>query len=125
MAQTIILKRSAVQGNIPTTSQLELGEIGINTVDGKIFIKKDDGTTSIIEVGGSSATSDPIEHDYTSTAGQTDFSIVGVALTYLGVFVNGIKRRSSDYTITDDGSDTTVTFSVGLNSNDWVQLLEY
>lgn len=54
MANTFQFKRSSVQGKIPTTSQLALGEIGINTYDGKLFLKKDDGTASIVEVGGSS-----------------------------------------------------------------------
>jgi hypothetical protein len=47
----ILNKRSSVQGNTPTTSDLQLGEIGINTYDGKIFIKKDAGTAEIVEVG--------------------------------------------------------------------------
>lgn len=52
MANTIILKRSATPGNVPTTAQLELGEIAINTYDGKVFIKKSvAGTPSIVEVG--------------------------------------------------------------------------
>ena len=36
---------------VPTTTQLALGEVAINTYDGKVFIKKDDGTESIVEVG--------------------------------------------------------------------------
>lgn len=51
MAQNIILKRSAVGGNIPTTASLLLGEVAINTNDGKMFIKKNNGTESIVEVG--------------------------------------------------------------------------
>ena len=52
MAQTIKLKRSATAGNTPTTSQLSLGEIAINTTDGKLFIKRSvGGTESIVEVG--------------------------------------------------------------------------
>jgi len=51
MAQTIKLKRSSTTGNVPTTSQLDLGELAINTTDGKIFIKKDvSGTESIVEI---------------------------------------------------------------------------
>lgn len=49
---TIKLRRSAVPGRVPTTSQLELGEIAINTADGKIYIKKYDSssnTESIVE----------------------------------------------------------------------------
>lgn len=51
MANLIKLRRSAVQGNVPTTGQLALGEVAMNTHDGKLFLKKDDGTESIVEVG--------------------------------------------------------------------------
>lgn len=47
----IRIKRSAVSGAIPTTAQLALGELAINTADGKVFLKKDDGVESIIEIG--------------------------------------------------------------------------
>ena len=50
MSTLIKLKRSAVAGRVPTTSQLELGELAINTADGKIYIKQDvSGTESIVE----------------------------------------------------------------------------
>jgi hypothetical protein len=50
---TIKLRRSAVSGNKPNTSQLDLGEVAINTHDGKMFFKRDkDGELSIIELGG-------------------------------------------------------------------------
>ena len=53
MANLIKLRRSAVQGAVPTTSQLELGELAINTYDGKLFLKRDDGLAQyIVEVGG-------------------------------------------------------------------------
>ena len=52
MANTIVLKRSATPGKVPTTSQLSLGEIAINTHDGLIYIKKDDGTPSVVQIGG-------------------------------------------------------------------------
>lgn len=50
MAQTVQLKRSAVAGKVPTTSDLALGEIAINTYDGRIFFKKDPGSPSVITV---------------------------------------------------------------------------
>ena len=50
MSTLIKLRRSAVAGRVPTTSQLELGELAINTADGKIYIKQDvGGTESIVE----------------------------------------------------------------------------
>jgi len=53
MANLIKLRRSAVQGAVPTTSQLELGELAMNTYDGKLFLKRDDGLAQyIVEVGG-------------------------------------------------------------------------
>lgn len=51
MANTVKLKRSATPSAVPTTGQLDLGEIAINTYDGKVYIKKDDGTAAIVEVG--------------------------------------------------------------------------
>lgn len=52
MANTVRLKRSAVPGKIPSTANLELGEIGVNTHDGKVYLKKDtNGVESIVEVG--------------------------------------------------------------------------
>ena len=39
MSQNIRLKRSAVPGRVPTTDQLELGEIALNTYDGKLYLK--------------------------------------------------------------------------------------
>ena len=47
MAQTIKLRRSAVAGNRPTTAQIDLGELAINTADGKIYFERSgsDGDT--------------------------------------------------------------------------------
>ena len=59
MANTIIVKRSNVPSKVPTTAQLALGEIAINTYDGKVYIKKNNGAESVIEIGsggGSGAT---------------------------------------------------------------------
>ena len=50
MAQVVKLKRTSVAGRKPTTSNLELGELAINTFDGKIYFEKDNGTTSIEEI---------------------------------------------------------------------------
>ena len=59
MSTTIKLRRSAVPGRVPTVNQLELGEIALNTADGKIYFKKYDpaaNTESIVDV---SANLDP------------------------------------------------------------------
>lgn len=58
MANTIKIKRSAVPGRVPTIENLELGELAINTHDGKLFLKKEylndqqEAEQSIIEFYG-------------------------------------------------------------------------
>ncbi len=47
MAQNILQRRSAIQGKVPDTSSLQVGEIAINTYDGKAFIHKSGSTESI------------------------------------------------------------------------------
>ena len=47
MAQTIKLRRSSTEGKVPTTAQLSLGELAINTYDGRIFFEKNDGSATI------------------------------------------------------------------------------
>ena len=49
MSQTIILKRSAVSGKVPTTSSLSIGELAINTYDGKIFLNQSSSTQQAIQ----------------------------------------------------------------------------
>jgi len=47
MAQNILQRRSAIQGKTPTTSSLQVGEIALNTYDGKAYIHKSGSTQSI------------------------------------------------------------------------------
>src|SRR5574343_851922 len=49
MSQTILLKRSAVDNKEPIITDLSLGEIAINTYNGRLFIKKDNGVEAIVE----------------------------------------------------------------------------
>jgi hypothetical protein len=43
MSVTLLHKRNNIAGLIPSVNSLELGELAINTYDGKLFIKKTDG----------------------------------------------------------------------------------
>lgn len=54
MATVVKLKRSAVPGKIPATTDLGLGEIAVNTYDGKLYIKKlVGGVETVIGIGES------------------------------------------------------------------------
>ena len=48
MAVNIKLKRSGVAGKVPTTSSLELGEVALNTYDGRAFMKQQVGSTQTV-----------------------------------------------------------------------------
>jgi hypothetical protein len=51
MVNTIRHKRSSTAGATPAAGSLVTGELALNTADGKLFTKKDNGT--IVEIGGS------------------------------------------------------------------------
>jgi hypothetical protein len=92
MAQTILLKRSAVPGKVPTTSDIPLGSLALNTYDGKLFTKTNQsGSEAIVDLsaggggGGPIAeTAQVISEDLTLTAGSNGFSVgpVEIAATY-------------------------------------------
>lgn len=63
MASTIKMKRSAIAGKAPTPAQLDLGELAINTRDGKLFLKRADGSEEIIEVGAVGGRLRPMPQD--------------------------------------------------------------
>lgn len=46
----ILLKRSASAGKVPTIEQLSLGELAVNTHDGRLFLKRDNGAEVVIEL---------------------------------------------------------------------------
>ena len=128
MAQTVKLKRSSVSGNIPLTSQLELGEVAINTFDGRMYIKKDDGTEQIVEIGNDLGVLQG--YDFTATASQTIFTGIDdnlIGFIYnpgnIQVFLNGILLDDAvDYTQT---SSTTLTLSEPTEAGDTLQIFSF
>ena len=46
-ANEIKLKRSSVESRVPSVSDLTLGELAVNTYDGKLFFKKNNGSDSL------------------------------------------------------------------------------
>ncbi len=48
MANTITHKRSTTPGAVPTTGDLQAGELAINVYDGKVFLEKDSGSPEIV-----------------------------------------------------------------------------
>ena len=130
MTQTVQLKRSATAGAIPSTSDLALGELALNTYDGKAYIKKSvGGTESIVEVGAdSSAEITVMKHYlYNASANQTTFSGTDAnneSLSYttgqILVFLNGVFLDPDDYTASNG---TTIVLDDGAKSSDYLEII--
>jgi len=129
MTQTVQLKRSATAGAIPSTSDLSLGELAINTYDGKAYIKKSvGGTESIVEVGAEQAKFNQMSHNlFNASANQTTFSGTdanGDSLSYTAgqilVFLNGVFLDPDDYTATNG---TSIVLDDGAKSSDYLEII--
>ena len=96
----IKLRRSATQGSIPTTANLDLGELAINTYDGKLYVKKSfGGIDRVAQVGSSSysynlftgvtetltvtVASSTSDHRYNGTGSSNKYFINGLPSPYL------------------------------------------
>ena len=133
----IRLRRSSVAGNIPTIEQLNLGELAINTADGKLYLKKQiDGIEQVVEVGADArAGLVSTFNTYIYTSDGTLQSISGADdygnhLTYdlssprrIQVYLNGVLlHQGVDYTSPDGIS---VVMEYPIDSDQVVQIAAY
>lgn len=115
MSTVLQHKRSSVQGNIPSTSDLALGEIAINTRDGKAFLKRDvSGTESVLEFLSfdTRTAADLVTNDAFTGDGTTveflGLSQVPASVNHMVVTINGVVQEpSTNYTF----SGTQITFT--------------
>ena len=117
-------------GDVPGIEELRLGEIGINTQDGKVYIKREyDGIETIVEIGsagesGLSATTTFNAYIYTSDgtleiiSGEDDS---GNVLQYdpdpntpsrIQVYLNGVLLHQGIDYVANDGSTISLTHVV-------------
>ena len=104
MANKIQVKRSAVPAKVPTTGDLDLGELAINTYDGVIYLKKDNGTASIVQVGGGGS------GDVVGPSSATDNAVARFNST------TGKLIQNSGVTIDDNSNVTANTSFQGFTS---------
>ena len=132
----IKLRRSATASAVPTTSQLDLGEIALNTYDGKAYMKKDvGGTESVVQIGSSEAVSADIlkEYQYDGSDGSSGNTVFSGAdnnsntLKYtvgaLQVWLNGVLLQPTvDYTA---ANGTTITLINAASNGDLLQIIAW
>lgn len=101
MPAAILLRQNSVAGTVPTTSNLQAGELAVNVVDGKLYAYRNNGAASVIQVNPVSsnaemtwqpvaglAPQDTYEFDdrailFSQGSGQSATMIVRVPSTYL------------------------------------------
>jgi hypothetical protein len=98
MANVVKLKRSAVSGKQPSVSDLQLGEVALNTHDGNLFFKKDDGSQSIVQVVTTDGT-----QSLTNKTFADDLTIIGNLV--MGTNARNIDLSSGAGIIDDQGDD--------------------
>lgn len=126
MSTVLQHKRSSVLGQVPSTSNLALGEIAINTRDGKAFIKRDvSGTQSIVELlsyDTRTAAELITNNTYTGNGSQTTFTAlnsVPTSANHCVVTINGVVQEpTTDYTVSND----TITFTSAPANGDTVEV---
>jgi hypothetical protein len=112
MANTVVLKRSAVTGRNPTTSDLALGELAINTYDGNLFFKKDSGTASIMSVATLTGTQTLTNKTLSSailTGTLTAGGGVGTNGQLLASTGSGVQWVTRDVSTLDSLSDVVIS----------------
>lgn len=102
MSQQILIKRSAVPDKVPSIEQLALGELALNTSDGKLFLKKSvSGIETIVEIGSTTITG-----DVTGSGNSTiELTLTPTGVTpgsYAKVTVDGKGRVTAGTTLTAD-----------------------
>ncbi len=122
MAQSIILKRSATSGKVPTTSSLSVGELAINTYDGKVFLKKSGSSESIQTL----VTTDSITTgSLTLTGDMTVLGSINARQFNIGIISSSILYTSGSNKFGDTSDDSheftgsvSITGSLLLNGAD-------
>lgn len=151
MAVSVLLKRTSVSGRTPTTASLALGELALNTFDGRVFFKKNAGSGDVLlelatqtwVTGQGYATVANLNTAIpagtagqllgaTGTAGSAaavalgnNFSTSGGTLTLVGVaqtLTVAISGASQNLTATQIGASNTIIFTGALSVNSTVSL---
>ena len=118
----IRIRRSATPNKVPQTSQLQLGELAINTFDGKLYLEQDQtsgsGIATVIAVNPWNVGIGSLAYDTYFTAGDVG---IGTDNPTVRLDVRGDVNVSGTLTATafvGDGSGlSNVSSTLGINTN--------
>jgi len=103
MATVIKIKRSEVASSVPTTSDLEVGEIAVNTSDRKVYIR--DSGDSIVTVANFSETNDLSSIGQSLLPDTTEtYDIGSASKRWRDIYLSGNTINLNGATISSDGT---------------------
>ena len=110
MGQTVKLRRSAVPGKVPINSQLQLGELSVNTADGKLFFAKSGSLGPSIEeiITTNTQNTGSIDLVGALTASVVSSSFIGDGSELYNIPASGVVGLSLDQ-ISSDGAVAAIT----------------
>jgi hypothetical protein len=104
MPNVIRHKRSGTTSAVPSAGSLVAGELAINTADGKLFTKRDNG--SVVEIGAASTPSAILVTS--SNSASTLYPVLGSASSGASLFVDDVTTPFSY--VPSTGTLTTKTY---------------
>jgi hypothetical protein len=120
MAVKIELKRSAIPGKVPTVSQLDLGELAINTYDGTVYFKQDTTVSeSIIQLATTAGSGSAVVS--ASHADNADFAI---SSSYANFATTAGSAISSSYSLSGSYAQTA-SFALNTGTASYVLSASY
>ncbi len=119
MASTIKLKNSVVQGTIPLVTDLILGELAVNSYDGKIFLKKNNGVESIVDLTTNFVTFETLNANGDVGTGATQLAIGNHTHAYEPLDANILRVSDIVNNLTTGGISDPLSAEMGkaLNTN--------
>jgi hypothetical protein len=131
MSNTIQLKRSATAGKIPLITDVELGELAMNTADGKLFMKKKGTPNTIVEIGGGGDDTKVAKAGDTmtgnlaiNTVAANNFSLTSPIGKSIAMGIEGsgpefsiVGSSTTPYTITSYDSSSTIQSALAFKTN--------
>jgi len=115
-------KRSAVPAKVPSIADLALGELAINTYDGKLYLKKDNGTQSVIEIGAGGGGGSGTVTSVSGTGSVSGLTLSGTVTTSGSLTLGGTLALTSG-DITGGLGFTPATAAQGAKADTAVQTI--
>jgi hypothetical protein len=111
MSNQIILKKSSVGAKVPTTSDLEYGELAVNYADGKLYFKNSSNTINFL---GSSSATETFTNKSVSLGSNT---LTGTVAQFNSALTDGdFATLAGTETLTNktlSGATTSGNFTIG------------